>query len=200
MIRRQPVFAVVALLLLPAWSWAADEPGIPAWQAAQRRIAARRPLDAHRTATRCFSREAGALLGVGRCRFGGWAFWHSGSPAKVGEYQDLRPSPFFDVDGFSSDGTRTLGITATGTDQETTLGRLYYLPAGRDGQGRLRAFPAPARPRSARQHARPRRSPTHSPRPARPEDHQGRSQRRPRLRDPRPGTQGLRSNGSRPTT
>ena len=63
-------------------------------------------------------------------RFGWWAMWHSGSPAKVGEYQDLNPSPFWDVDGFSSNGTRTLGVTATGSDQETTLGKLYYYQPG----------------------------------------------------------------------
>jgi hypothetical protein len=63
-------------------------------------------------------------------RFGWWAFWHSGSPAKVGEYQDLNPSPFWDVDQLSSNGTRTIGITATGNDQETTLGKIHYYQPG----------------------------------------------------------------------
>lgn len=59
-------------------------------------------------------------------RFGWWAFWQSGSPAKVGEYQDLDSSPFWDVDGFTTSGSQTVGITATGNDNETTTGSLYF--------------------------------------------------------------------------
>lgn len=63
-------------------------------------------------------------------RFGWWAFWHTGSPSKVGEYQSLKPSPFWDIDGFASNGDRTLGITATGNDNETTTGNLYFYRPG----------------------------------------------------------------------
>ena len=63
-------------------------------------------------------------------RFGWWGFWNNGSPAKVGEYQDIKPSPFWDVDGFSSDGARTLAITATGNDNETTTANVYLFGPG----------------------------------------------------------------------
>ena len=103
-------------------------PRIPTRQPGPRRSGVRRHPGPHQ-------RRAGAPDPAERysqwdVRFGWWAMWHSGSPAKVGEYQDLNPSPFWDVDGFSSNGTRTLDVTATGTDQETTLGKLYYYQPG----------------------------------------------------------------------
>lgn len=128
MMRRPPVFAVVTLLLLPAWSWAADEQG------SQSGSAPRDPsllgdLMARTNGDPVLLRE-GEGYSEWDARLGWWAFWHSGSPAKVGEYQDLRPSPFFDVDGMSSDGTRTLGATITGMDREATLGSLYFFQPG----------------------------------------------------------------------
>lgn len=58
-------------------------------------------------------------------RFGWWGVASSGSPTKVGEFQSLDSSPFWDIDGLLTDGDRTLDFTATGTDNEGTQGRLY---------------------------------------------------------------------------
>ena len=88
-------------------------------------------------------------------RFGWWAMWHSGSAAKVGEYQDLNSSPFWDVDGFSSDGTRTSAVTATGSDQETTQGKVYYYQPGVTAKVDYQRYLHRARSRSAEQHAQP---------------------------------------------
>ena len=63
-------------------------------------------------------------------RAGYWASHTEGSPVKVGEYQDLRPSPFYDLDMLRSDGNRTLNSSVTGTDQETNaLSLNYFGPA-----------------------------------------------------------------------
>jgi hypothetical protein len=59
-------------------------------------------------------------------RFGWWGMTSSGSPTKVGEFQSLDSSPFWDIDGLLSNGDRTVDFTATGTDNEGTQGRLYY--------------------------------------------------------------------------
>lgn len=58
-------------------------------------------------------------------RFGWWASSTDGSPVKVGEYQDLSPSQFWDLDGIWTNGRRTLDLTATGTDNETNNLRAY---------------------------------------------------------------------------
>ena len=50
----------------------------------------------------------------------------SGSPTKVGEYQDLESSPFWNADGIWSNGDRTVDFSATGSDNETSDGRLHY--------------------------------------------------------------------------
>jgi hypothetical protein len=52
--------------------------------------------------------------------------WNQGSPAKTGEYQDLKPSPFWDFDGISSDGRQTLNVYGTGTDNESSKAGLNY--------------------------------------------------------------------------
>jgi hypothetical protein len=57
-------------------------------------------------------------------RFGYWATEWRGSRTKIGEFQELSSSPFWDVDGLWSSGERTLDFT--GTDNEGTQGRLYY--------------------------------------------------------------------------
>jgi hypothetical protein len=59
-------------------------------------------------------------------RFGWWGTQNSGSPNKVGEWMSIDPSPFWDLDGLSSDGTRTVDFSATQTDQEGYFGRLHY--------------------------------------------------------------------------
>ena len=81
------------------------------------------------TAIRCFSISL-ARYSEWDARFGWWAMWNNGSPQKTGQYQDLNPSPFWDIDGLSSDGNRTLNVTATGNDNETTAGKLYYYQPG----------------------------------------------------------------------
>ncbi len=70
-----------------------------------------------------------AYYGDTALRFGWWAVDTSGSLNKVGEYQSVRSSPFFDVDRLSSDGCRTSNLTITGTDDESTqFGLDYYRP------------------------------------------------------------------------
>lgn len=59
-------------------------------------------------------------------RFGWWAVGRQGALTKVGEYQDLKPSPFWDFDLLKSDGARTLDLFGTGLDNETTQAGLYY--------------------------------------------------------------------------
>ena len=58
-------------------------------------------------------------------RFGWWAADQSGDPTKVGEFQDLDGSPFFDIDGIFSNGERTFNFTATGQDDEANTGKFY---------------------------------------------------------------------------
>jgi hypothetical protein len=128
MTRRQPICAVIALLLLPSWGWAADgqqsEPGSQA-SGAQAPGSTQPTTDSEPV----FDLHSERYL-QDDVRFGWWAMWHTGSPAKVGEYQSLEPSPFWDVDSIFSNGTNTLDFTATGTDQDTTTGRLYYYRPG----------------------------------------------------------------------
>lgn len=60
-------------------------------------------------------------------RFGWWGLHTSGSKSGVGEWQGLdESSPFFDVDGIMSDGVQTLDFFATGVENESTLGDLYF--------------------------------------------------------------------------
>ena len=59
-------------------------------------------------------------------RFGWWAVDSEGSPVKVGEWQDLTSSPFWDVDGIRSNGMRTLDYTFSGLDQEANFARGYF--------------------------------------------------------------------------
>lgn len=59
-------------------------------------------------------------------RFGWWGTTWNGSPVKIGEYQSLDASPFYDVEGFSSNGQQTLDFTLTGLDQENNFANLRY--------------------------------------------------------------------------
>ena len=113
----------------PSWGWAADgQESQPGSQASDGQ-ASGSSAQANADGEPIFQLHPERYL-QDDVRFGWWAMWHSGSPAKVGEYQSLDPSPFWDVDGISSDGTRTLDFTATGTDQDTTTGKLYYYQPG----------------------------------------------------------------------
>ena len=118
----------MAILLLPSWSWAADGQGSqPGSQAPADQVFG--DIQARTNGEPVLVTQP-ERYSQWDARFGWWAMWHSGSPAKVGEYQDLNSSPFWDVDGFSSNGTRTLAVTATGNDQETTLGKIHYYQPG----------------------------------------------------------------------
>ncbi len=62
-------------------------------------------------------------------RFGWWATSIDGDLTKIGEWQDLDRSPFWDIDGLASNGESTFDFFATGTDLETTqVGGHYYRP------------------------------------------------------------------------
>ena len=99
MTRPQAVCAVIALFLLASWSWAADgeksESGSPATSE-----------KAFADIEKRLNGEPVLVIQSERyaqwdARFGWWAMWNQGSPAKTGEYQSLEPSPFWDVDGIS---------------------------------------------------------------------------------------------------
>ncbi len=59
-------------------------------------------------------------------RFGWWGVESDGSPVKVGEFQDLSSSPFWDLDGIWTNGSRTLDFTLSGLDNEANDARAYY--------------------------------------------------------------------------
>lgn len=60
-------------------------------------------------------------------RFGWWGLSTSGSPYGVGEWQGLNTStPFWDVDGITSDGQRTIDFFATGPEDEANQAGLYF--------------------------------------------------------------------------
>ena len=59
-------------------------------------------------------------------RAGAWGVHSSGSPTKVGEYQNLDSSPFYNADGLWSNGDRTIDFSVTGSDNETDVARLHY--------------------------------------------------------------------------
>ena len=60
-------------------------------------------------------------------RFGWWGVNTSGSKSGVGEWQGLdSSSPFWDIDGLSSNGYRTIDFFATGVENDTTQGGLYF--------------------------------------------------------------------------
>ena len=61
--------------------------------------------------------------------FGWWGTSTDGSPTKIGEYQSLEPSPFWDIETISSNGMRTLDMVLSGLDNEANDGRVnYYSP------------------------------------------------------------------------
>ena len=63
-------------------------------------------------------------------RFGWWGVSTDGSEIKTGEFQDLDPSPFWDVDLISSDGVRTWDVVLSGLDNEANDARVrYYGPS-----------------------------------------------------------------------
>ncbi len=128
MTRRPPLIAVITLLALPLWGRAANaQESRPGSQPSGDQVYA--DIGA-RTDGNPVLLDLPPSYSAFDARLGWWAMWNEGSPAKTGEYQSLKPSPFWDLDGLSSNGTRTLNVTATGNDQETTLGKLYYYQPG----------------------------------------------------------------------
>jgi hypothetical protein len=71
-------------------------------------------------------------------RFGWWGVSTDGSKQKIGEYQDLDASPFWDVDALLSDGCTTWDFTISGLDNEANDARLYYFDAGSGISAKLR--------------------------------------------------------------
>ncbi len=59
-------------------------------------------------------------------RGGWWDIQTSGSKTKIGEYQSLQSSEFWDADGLYTDGRKTINFSATGLDSEATDARLRY--------------------------------------------------------------------------
>ncbi len=58
-------------------------------------------------------------------RTGWWDVTRRGAVTKVGEYQDLKSSPFWDVDLIRSNGKRTVDLFGTGLDNESAQAGLY---------------------------------------------------------------------------
>ena len=111
-------FAGIAILLPVGSLLAAEEP-------AGKAEAGDQPARTVGTYTQdyiAFEREVD--LGL---RFGWWMADNSGSPTKVGEYQGLgTSSPFWNVEGLLSNGTRTLDFSAAGPEGEATQARAYF--------------------------------------------------------------------------
>jgi hypothetical protein len=78
-------------------------------------------------------------------RVGYWGSSMSGSPSRVGYYQNLSPSPFWDLDGLLSNGTRTLNFSGNQLDQDAFNARGYFygpnLEIKVDYEHFLRQFP-----------------------------------------------------------
>ncbi len=62
-------------------------------------------------------------------RLGWWSVDQSGNPAKVGEYQSLNSSPFFDLDGLFTNGVRTWDFHGSILDNDSSsTGGRYFGP------------------------------------------------------------------------
>ncbi|MHB8972213.1 MAG: hypothetical protein ACYC3X_20480 [Pirellulaceae bacterium] len=73
-------------------------------------------------------------------RGGWWSVTPQGSVTKVGEYQDLASSPFWDFDLLKSDGDSTLDLFGTGLDNETTQAGLYLFTPAYEADLRYQRF------------------------------------------------------------
>ena len=73
-------------------------------------------------------------------RLGGWGVATDGSQQQIGEYQDLNSSPFWDLDGISSNGERTLDFTLSGLDNETNHARVFYYGPSMSGKVRYERY------------------------------------------------------------
>ena len=59
-------------------------------------------------------------------RLGWWGVENDGSPVKVGEYQGLSSSPFWDLDGVWTNRSQTLDFTLSGLDNDTNAARGFF--------------------------------------------------------------------------
>ncbi len=66
-------------------------------------------------------------------RFGYWGVNRSGNPWVIGQWQSTNSSPFWDIDGLWTNGTRTFNYSATGPDNEDTQAKLQFY--GPNSQG-----------------------------------------------------------------
>ena len=73
-----------------------------------------------------FVSDAPTSRAEGAVRFGWWAVDQNGNKIKVGEYQELRNSPFWNVDTVISDGERSVDFTGSGLDNEANSARLRF--------------------------------------------------------------------------
>ena len=63
-------------------------------------------------------------------RLGWWSVDHSGNPSKVGEYESLKPSLFFEIDGLITDGLQSLDFYGAALDNDSTnAGARYFGPS-----------------------------------------------------------------------
>jgi hypothetical protein len=136
---RQPFLAVMMMIVLPAWGMAADgQDAKPATQAAEGNLFG--DISARANGDPALLSQP-SRYSEWDTRFGWWIMWTHGSQVKTGQYQDMGSSPFFDVDGLSSDGNKTVGVTVTGTDSESTQGKLYYYKQGLTAKIDYERFP-----------------------------------------------------------
>ncbi|MEX2286632.1 MAG: hypothetical protein WD648_06045 [Planctomycetaceae bacterium] len=134
--------AVVLVLaaLMPAWAPAQEPPAVPPAPAAEEPGNAAvdqppMPDAAYDTVWYEYPQWLPAAVEGGVhdaiVRFGWWGVAHSGDTNKVGEWQGLDSSPFYDVDGIFSDGTHTVDFFGSGLDQDTNAARLkFFGPKG----------------------------------------------------------------------
>ncbi|MFO1095924.1 MAG: hypothetical protein U0992_21850 [Planctomycetaceae bacterium] len=59
-------------------------------------------------------------------RFGWWGVARTGSPAKIGMYQNLASSPFWDIDAVRSNGRQTLDFWMSGLGQDTYASQVNF--------------------------------------------------------------------------
>lgn len=83
-----------------------------------------------------FPNPSGIALG-----FGWWDVERRGNPWVIGQWQDTHSSPFWDVDGLYTNGTRTFNYSATGTDNESTRAKLQYFGPNSQGSIDFNRFP-----------------------------------------------------------
>ncbi|HUT13472.1 MAG TPA: hypothetical protein VMY42_23495 [Thermoguttaceae bacterium] len=74
-------------------------------------------------------------------RLGLWGVDTDGNLLKIGEYQGLQSSAFFDVDGLCTDGQRTADLTITGTEDEDTAFHMYWYGSYLTADVDYRRFP-----------------------------------------------------------